>query len=82
MGRTVRRKCKKITGQEKISYCPSGAEKKGIISRRPHLEYLSKKNESRSKRKDKVTRSLDENIITLLKRRVPIFFINNKQDAR
>jgi hypothetical protein len=43
MGRTVRRKCKNITVQEKKFILPIWGRKKRIISRRPHLEYLSKK---------------------------------------
>jgi hypothetical protein len=86
MGRTVRRKCKTITGQEKNSYCPSGAEKGELFQGVLILStmYLSKKkSESRSKRKDKAARSLDEHIVPLLKRRVSSSStINKTRDSR
>jgi hypothetical protein len=76
-------KMQNITVQEKKIILPIWGRKKRIISKRPHLEYLSKKSESRSKRKDKVARSLDENMIPLLKRRVSSSSIINKtRDGR
>jgi hypothetical protein len=76
----------KKTGQEKNSYCPSGAEKgelfQGVLILSICTYISKKKSESRSKRKDKAARSLDEKEHHPAFEASRIFFINNKQDAR